>query len=70
MVKDVVCGMQVDEGQVASQGLTSSHHDQAYYFCSQQCKSRFDQEPQRYAEAPVAPAEAGADGQTGEWYIG
>ena len=43
---DPVCGMQVDEKQSAAQ---SDYQGQNYYFCSQGCKSKFDQNPQQYA---------------------
>ena len=49
MAKDLVCGMQVDEQQATSRGLTSEHQGQTYYFCSAQCKQQFDRDPQRYA---------------------
>ena len=49
MAKDLVCGMQVDEQQAASRGLTSDYQGQTYYFCSSQCKQQFDGDPQRYA---------------------
>lgn len=53
---DPVCGMQVDERQAAAR---SDHRGQTYYFCSQGCKDKFDQNPEQYA--------GGAEGsQTGE----
>jgi YHS domain-containing protein len=36
MTKDVVCGMDVDERQAASKGLTSEYAGQTYSFCSAQ----------------------------------
>ena len=51
---DPVCGMQVDEQNAAGQ---SQHQGQTYYFCSQSCKSKFDQSPEQY-------------GQTNERYAG
>jgi len=54
MAKDLVCGMQVDEQQATSRGLTSEHQGQSYYFCSAQCKQQFDREPQRYADQQTA----------------
>lgn len=44
--KDPVCGMQVDEQKAAGQ---SQYQGQTYYFCSQGCKQKFDQNPQQYA---------------------
>ena len=46
MVKDPVCGMQVDERQARA---TSEHEGQTFSFCSEDCKSKFEQDPQRYA---------------------
>ncbi len=46
VVKDPVCGMDVDERKAAG---TSVHHGQTYYFCSSGCKAAFDKEPERYA---------------------
>lgn len=43
---DPVCGMQVDDQQAAGQ---SNYQGQTYYFCSQGCKSKFDQQPEQYA---------------------
>ncbi len=43
MQNDPVCGMQVDEQKAAG------HQGQTYYFCSQGCKRKFDENPERYA---------------------
>jgi Cu+-exporting ATPase len=43
---DPVCGMQVDESKAAGQ---SNHQGQTYYFCSQGCKGKFDENPEQYA---------------------
>lgn len=45
MVTDPVCGMQFDKQQAAG---TSEYQGQTYYFCSQGCKRKFDQNPQQY----------------------
>lgn len=47
MTKDPVCGMQVDEKKASA---TSTHKGAQYAFCSQQCKDKFDQNPERYAQ--------------------
>ena len=47
MVKDPVCGMQVDE-KISDQ--ISDYEGQKYYFCSQSCKEGFDAKPESYAE--------------------
>ena len=47
MVKDPVCGMNVDEKKSAG---TSSHAGKSYYFCSSGCKDEFDKNPSNYAK--------------------
>ena len=46
MVKDPVCGMDVDPKQAAGK---SEYQGQTYYFCSAGCKKAFDKEPVEYA---------------------
>ena len=48
---DPVCGMQVDEEKAADQ---SEHAGQTYYFCSQGCRERFEQQPDQYAGKSTA----------------
>ena len=43
---DPVCGMQVEEQKAAGQ---SEYGGEIYHFCSQGCKSKFDQNPEQYA---------------------
>ena len=43
---DPVCGMQVDEQSATAQ---LEHEGQTYYFCSQGCKEKFEQDPEQYA---------------------
>ena len=47
MEKDVVCGMQVDPAKAAG---TSVHKGKTYYFCSPNCKTKFDANPAQYAK--------------------
>jgi P-type Cu+ transporter len=46
MVKDVVCGMEVDPKTAAAQ---TTYQGQTYYFCSKACHDQFMAEPQKYA---------------------
>lgn len=46
MAIDPVCGMQVDEKRAAA---TARHKDKTYYFCSDGCRKRFEQSPDKYA---------------------
>lgn len=45
MVKDVVCGMDMDEKATAGK---SEYKGQTYYFCSPGCKKAFDKELEKY----------------------
>jgi len=47
MVKDPVCGMEVDSKTAAG---VSVYQGQTYYFCSIGCKKAFDKEPQKYVK--------------------
>jgi P-type Cu+ transporter len=44
-VRDPVCDMEVDAASAAG---SSSYEDDTYYFCSLDCKERFDRDPERY----------------------
>jgi YHS domain-containing protein len=46
MVKDPVCGMDVDPKKA---DLKSEYQGKTYYFCSPGCKRDFDKEPGKYA---------------------
>jgi len=46
MVRDPVCGMEVDE---ASAGATAVYHGKTYSFCSEACKTTFEKDPGKYA---------------------
>jgi YHS domain-containing protein len=68
MTKDLVCGMQVDEYQAAAAGLTSEHRGQMFYFCSDQCKRQFDDNPHGSIIQCVPDPKPGL--QTAENYLG
>lgn len=57
MVKDPVCGMEVDPGRAAAK---SEYKGQTFHFCSNGCKTAFDQNPEKYV---VQPAEHGSHHQ-------
>ena len=46
MVKDPVCGMQVNEASAAAK---VEHGGKTYYFCSPACKATFEKHPEKYA---------------------
>jgi YHS domain-containing protein len=43
--RDPVCNMEVDEGSAAGR---SQYQGEDYYFCSQDCKQKFDRSPEQY----------------------
>jgi YHS domain-containing protein len=47
MQKDPVCGMEVDEKQSK---FHSEYDGKNFYFCSEECKDTFDNQPQNYAK--------------------
>ncbi len=48
---DPVCGMKVDD---QTHVLQSTHQGNTYHFCSQGCKTKFDQDPQQYRSKTAA----------------
>lgn len=64
LVKDVVCGMEVDPESAAA---SSEYQGATYHFCSSGCKQAFDAEPQKYLDPNYQPAgmpEAGPEPET------
>jgi Cu+-exporting ATPase len=47
MAKDPVCGMEVKEEEAS---IYSEYHGNKIYFCSEPCKERFEENPDRYLE--------------------
>jgi Cu+-exporting ATPase len=45
MTRDYVCGMDVEESTSTS---TIEYADDVYFFCSEQCKLKFEADPERY----------------------
>lgn len=48
MKQDPVCGKQVDEVKAPA---TSTHKGERYAFCGQDCKNKFDQNPERFTHS-------------------
>ena len=46
MQTDPVCGMQVDDQNAEAE---TEFQGKTYYFCSEECKVEFEQEPEQYA---------------------
>jgi YHS domain-containing protein len=52
MRKDPVCGMDVEPNEAAGE---TEYRGQTYYFCCEECKHLFDQDPANYiSKEPVA----------------
>jgi len=47
MVKDPVCGMEVNEETAQNKSI---HVGNVYHFCSATCKTEFDKNPEKYAK--------------------
>ena len=47
-VTDPVCGMQIEDSQAPAQ---SSYEGQTYYFCSEECREKFDANPKDYVSS-------------------
>lgn len=47
MVRDPVCGMELDPRQAA---VTAEHEGRLYYFCSDACRTKFRQQPAVFAD--------------------
>ncbi|KKR65177.1 MAG: YHS domain-containing protein [Parcubacteria group bacterium GW2011_GWF1_40_5] len=45
--RDPVCGLQINPDLTKHR---STYDEKIYYFCSLECKNRFDDEPSKYAE--------------------
>ena len=45
---DPVCGMQVEPSPTAG---SSQHAGKTYYFCSRGCKTKFDEDPKKFANS-------------------
>lgn len=50
--RDPVCGMDVDPVRATAAHQTAVHQGRTRYFCSRQCKERFDADPAKYAGGP------------------
>ncbi len=57
MVRDPVCGMEIDEQKAP---LRSEYQGRTYYFCAPGCKAEFERNPQKYVGHQ--PGESGHGG--------
>lgn len=51
-VKDPVCGMIIEQQDAVG---TSEYDGKRYYFCSEDCKQEFDENPEDYADEGSGP---------------
>ncbi len=56
MVKDLVCGMDVDPDNAAAQ---TEHEGTTYYFCAPGCKTDFVADPQKFLNPDFTPEPMG-----------
>jgi len=56
MVKDPVCGMEVDEKTVRYKSLDTGN---VYYFCSPSCQKEFNKDPEKYKRKGIEQHHAG-----------
>lgn len=49
--KDPVCGMQMEPDNIASE---TNYEGKSYYFCSDDCRKKWDADPGRYAGKEMA----------------
>ena len=47
-VKDPVCGMEFDSSQAEAQTI---HEGQSYFFCSQECRRIFEENPKEFVNS-------------------
>lgn len=47
-VTDLVCGMKVDPKGATAAGTTAQHDGKTYYFCSDECRTKFEKNPKQY----------------------
>jgi RND family efflux transporter MFP subunit len=56
-VKDIVCGMATSLKEAREKGHAEKFGATTFYFCSDQCQSKFHKEPARYANEALKTAE-------------
>lgn len=56
-VKDIVCGMSTSQKEAREKGHAEKFGATTFYFCSDQCQSKFHKEPARYANEALKTAE-------------
>ncbi|OGD17727.1 MAG: hypothetical protein A2W03_07235 [Candidatus Aminicenantes bacterium RBG_16_63_16] len=55
LAQDPVCGVPVSVKKADEAGRKSTHLGKTYYFCSGECKAKFDGNPEKYAALAAGP---------------
>jgi len=50
LVRDPVCGQEISPRKAEKAGLKTGHGGKTYYFHSDKCKQKFQEDPERYSE--------------------
>jgi Cu+-exporting ATPase len=53
MQKDLVCGMSVDPNTAED---STTYQGKTYYFCSTECKEKFDKRPTQFTKQQQQPS--------------
>lgn len=53
--RDPVCNMLLEESEAAG---TSEYEGRTYYFCSEDCQAKFEQNPKEYVPQPTETGHA------------
>ena len=61
VVKDPVCGMDLDEGKANTTGRKAKYQGNTYYFCSAECQHHFEKNPARFAGKQADDEKPGVD---------
>jgi YHS domain-containing protein len=65
LVKDLVCGMEIDPETAAA---TSEYRGTTYYFCAPGCKTDFDADPESYISGEASKSMDGTTSGGKRWW--
>jgi Cu+-exporting ATPase len=63
MTTDPVCGKQFESSQAVAEVEYDLH---TMFFCSEECRARFEADPEQYSATPSLPACASCGGSIGQ----
>lgn len=61
VIKDPVCGGNLDESKAKVAGHQSQFQNKTYYFCSEDCQREFEKHPERYVDKDAVTQAAAGD---------